>query len=701
MGDGGEVLHVGEKAPNTLAETFKVKAFSNQLADNSNTTGLKGQKPKVKLNAQDKITQYRQMIEDAKQERILNERKLEELYKGLEKNPDWVPGYIQTIRSNRAREKQRELEYIAFGGNTYYPKISHQIRTDLEALDREAANRIYLDLDHGRSIYYRLNNDFVRNNKTSTIDLEAPIIKETLALTLTMCCTPIEAQPQLVLSNKREKMRFVVDIEPQGLGHWNYGRVNLEELYAYRQMHKLTKALKGFDLPPKPKLTRKPKTSKIEPNPAFGEHFAEFEGKGAQAVAKLLQEKRGQVAGAFYREDLGYIDLVWGNVGVGKTKGIGLSKILDKHADDFKGFVGNTPEEKVASGIKKIIDQGELKEVDGVKTIYLTHQQNVFKVGLSQGWDHEGNNHWVITAYKVRTPSVQLSDQAQPSKGMGYSSPKGEHDSTKPPLKVQARPWGNGVSAEPEEIVKIVRQTFGPVAMQRLEFSIKHHREQIGEYKERLKRLSTEHEQMLKGTHPYHTLDPEHNQAIIEAIKKRENTAKLAIESFQAKIQTAQNTLEAYRIWKEVKDNLTPLEELKINFYNTERLARENVTGASGNARLIERLQGEVSTQKYLAGLAEENLNIWSHISHNFPTINDRLKKLNVLVKKMRALDENSITPKMQATLQELEQKGTQQQKDLAEMEKLFNAVVATWEKIHNKKAPNAHFNPHKPKSRD
>ncbi|CCB79034.1 hypothetical protein HBZC1_00480 [Helicobacter bizzozeronii CIII-1] len=177
---------------------------------------------------------------------------------------------------------------------------------------------------------------------------------------------------------------------------------------------------------------------------------------------------------------------------------------------------------------------------------------------------------------------------------------------TKPPLKVQARPWGNGVSAEPEEIVKIVRQTFGPVAMQRLEFSIKHHKGQIGEYKEELKRLRTEHAQMLEGTHPYHTLDPEHNQAIIEAIKKRENTAKLVIESFQAKIQTAQNTLEAYRIWKEVKDNLTPLEELKINFYNTERLARENVAGASGNARLIERLQGEVSTQKYLAGLSEE-----------------------------------------------------------------------------------------------
>ncbi|WP_459177801.1 PBECR3 domain-containing polyvalent protein, partial [Helicobacter bizzozeronii] len=77
------------------------------------------------------------------------------------------------------------------------------------------------------------------------------------------------------------------------------------------------------------------KAPKIEPNPAFGEHFAEFELKGAQAVAKLLKEQRGQVAGAFYREDLGesggYIDLVWGHVKDkgSKAEGWGLSKILE------------------------------------------------------------------------------------------------------------------------------------------------------------------------------------------------------------------------------------------------------------------------------------------------------------------------------------------------------------------------------------
>ncbi len=45
MGDLGEVLHIDEKAPNALAETFKVKAFSNQLVENSSAIGFRDTTP--------------------------------------------------------------------------------------------------------------------------------------------------------------------------------------------------------------------------------------------------------------------------------------------------------------------------------------------------------------------------------------------------------------------------------------------------------------------------------------------------------------------------------------------------------------------------------------------------------------------------------------------------------------------------------
>ena len=80
----------------------------------------------------------------------------------------------------------------------------------------------------------------------------------------------------------------------------------------------------------------------IKPLAEFGTNYAEFYRDGQGAVKKLLAEKQGQVAGAFYRDDLakaigtGEIDLVWGN------DEIGLKKIIDKHLSDFADFKGDT-----------------------------------------------------------------------------------------------------------------------------------------------------------------------------------------------------------------------------------------------------------------------------------------------------------------------------------------------------------------------
>ncbi|WP_199764542.1 putative barnase/colicin E5 family endoribonuclease [Helicobacter bizzozeronii] len=229
-------------------------------------------------------------------------------------------------------------------------------------------------------------------------------------------------------------------------GHigWHFSQHSPQELEAFlkEQIQQGQIAYNGL----------KNKTPNIEPNPAFGEHFKEFEGKGAQAVAKLLQEKRGQVAGAFYREDLGesggYIDLVWGASATdlkglkganGKPlKPYGLSKIVEKHLDDFKGFEGANALEKLGNGIETIIKNGNLvNDQAGVKTFILKDNGREFRVGISQGWEHEGKNYWIITAYEnKKTPPAQKFDQVAAKSEHGSDlAQKGETNSTKPPLK--------------------------------------------------------------------------------------------------------------------------------------------------------------------------------------------------------------------------------------------------------------------------
>ncbi|RKV24670.1 hypothetical protein DD741_08075, partial [Helicobacter pylori] len=54
------------------------------------------------------------------------------------------------------------------------------------------------------------------------------------------------------------------------------------------------------------------KKQKLETPSEWGHHYSEFKGDGLGAINKLLETKKGFVAGAFYKEGLGDIDLVWG-----------------------------------------------------------------------------------------------------------------------------------------------------------------------------------------------------------------------------------------------------------------------------------------------------------------------------------------------------------------------------------------------------
>ncbi|EGL3837826.1 hypothetical protein IQ299_001476, partial [Campylobacter upsaliensis] len=70
-----------------------------------------------------------------------------------------------------------------------------------------------------------------------------------------------------------------------------------------------------------------------EEKPLKDEFGVNFEGfKGKEAIEKLLEEQRGQVKGAFYKEGLGEIDLVWGD------KNYGLEHILNKHGGEFENL---------------------------------------------------------------------------------------------------------------------------------------------------------------------------------------------------------------------------------------------------------------------------------------------------------------------------------------------------------------------------
>lgn len=145
----------------------------------------------------------------------------------------------------------------------------------------------------------------------------------------------------------------------------------------------------------------KNKTSEPKPigHSTFGSVYNQFKGKVLQAVKILVNHESGDLLGVFHRNDVGDIDMVWGN------EGGGLCHILNKHIND-KDF----PTVKdLVSRIKDIINKGEVDERHSnadklvlVKDGYLvTIRRNVREKGIKIA-----DKNWVLTAYNKDAPAT-------------------------------------------------------------------------------------------------------------------------------------------------------------------------------------------------------------------------------------------------------------------------------------------------------
>ncbi|ELL0792094.1 hypothetical protein Q6S85_001735, partial [Campylobacter upsaliensis] len=134
----------------------------------------------------------------------------------------------------------------------------------------------------------------------------------------------------------------------------------------------------------------------LTPLKEFGTNYAEFYRDGKGAVEKLLKEAedfkqrgekgefKGQVSGAFYKEGLGEIDLVWGD------ENFGLRHIIDKHGDEF---------EDIAAELDEIIAKGVLEK--GEHRYFIKH--NDYKGMIALDYKGKESNAWILTLYKDKS----------------------------------------------------------------------------------------------------------------------------------------------------------------------------------------------------------------------------------------------------------------------------------------------------------
>ena len=117
----------------------------------------------------------------------------------------------------------------------------------------------------------------------------------------------------------------------------------------------------------------------------FGEEFKGY--KGQAAVDKLMQEKRGHVKGAFHREDIGDIDLLWGNDFVGLRHIIKQREAQGINIDEFM------------NGLSSVIEEGRFRKKTQRGDFEFVKDGKLAVIAI----EYRGNKmRYLLTAYKTR-----------------------------------------------------------------------------------------------------------------------------------------------------------------------------------------------------------------------------------------------------------------------------------------------------------
>ncbi len=220
---------------------------------------------------------------------------------------------------------------------------------------------------------------------------------------------------------------------------------------------------------------------KLETPSEWGHNYSEFKNDGLGAINKLLETKKGFVAGAFYKEGLGDIDLVWGTPKTKDSNGYGLAHILERRISNEmkKGLNEQQAKEyalNIVKSIPEVLEKGT-KGTDHLGRVFVDYGNK--RVGLNNVWKNEKlENHWVISSYELydtEKQALRSTPQAITKEKAFNSLNSVEPNSTTNALKTQ-EPLSEQANAkklaklESEKGIKEVSKKIKAEAVKKLHF---------------------------------------------------------------------------------------------------------------------------------------------------------------------------------------------------------------------------------------
>ena len=162
-----------------------------------------------------------------------------------------------------------------------------------------------------------------------------------------------------------------------------------------------------------------------EPSPIgrskFGNVYNQFRGKVKAAFDFLMKHQSGDLLGVFHREDVGDIDLVWGDYNGG------LGHIIRRHIVEQNDF-DNVDE--IRDIVSSVIANGNIvrENVDKVNIEYDGYRVSIRKVNRDGRGNIVEHKNWVVTAFQSEKPKWKKRRDVSPSGTLTTPSANPEAD---------------------------------------------------------------------------------------------------------------------------------------------------------------------------------------------------------------------------------------------------------------------------------
>ena len=151
------------------------------------------------------------------------------------------------------------------------------------------------------------------------------------------------------------------------------------------------------------------KTKKIEIETGdFGPIYRQFEKKPKEAILFLKEQQNGECINALYRDDIGFVDIVWG---IGGKHGYGLCHIIEEHEKELNqlGF-------KIEEFIPLVFAFGIYNESQKENKIKLSGEK--FMLIIKTKWNDK-YKRFVMTAFDLRPMSRKNPKRAEQAQKKG------------------------------------------------------------------------------------------------------------------------------------------------------------------------------------------------------------------------------------------------------------------------------------------